>query len=125
MVLNVDAYHTIKVVSSVGRRSQQNVMREISGPTPYAKRYVEDEKVSSAWRLLINDTILRHIKSCTEKEAQQKSGDETWSISLYDLDAFISLIYARGAYNMSQLDLDLLWPNERFKDTCVHLCSRI
>ncbi|XP_054729834.1 uncharacterized protein LOC129238721 [Anastrepha obliqua] len=96
----------------VGRCSQQNILREISGPTPYAKRYIENDKPISAWRLLIDEYILRRIKECTEKEAHDKSQNETWNLSLDELDAFIALIYARGAYNMSHLDLDILWSED-------------
>lgn len=57
--------------NQVGRRSQQNVLREASGPTAYSKRFVEDNKVLTAWRLFIDEPMLRHIKLCTETEARR------------------------------------------------------
>ena len=51
--------------SLVGRCSQQNILRETSGPTPYTKRNVFTGSPASAWRLLIDDFILKHIAKCT------------------------------------------------------------
>ena len=51
-----------------GRFGSPNVLKEQPGPTPHATRSVSEDKVSSAWRLFIVDSILRYIKRCTEAE---------------------------------------------------------
>jgi len=52
-----------------GRFRSHNMLREQPGPTPHATRSVSEDKVSSALRLFIDDSILHHIKCCTEAEA--------------------------------------------------------
>jgi cytosine/adenosine deaminase-related metal-dependent hydrolase len=61
-----------------GRFGSHNVLREQPGPTPHGTRSVSEEKVSSAWRLFVDDSILRHIKHCTEAEAA-RAGEQNWS----------------------------------------------
>ena len=46
---------------SAGRISQKNVLREASGPTPYACKNVFAGSSASAWCLLIDGFILKHI----------------------------------------------------------------
>ena len=91
----------------VARRSQKNVLKEQSGPTPNAKRNIDKEFVSSAWRLrlIIDNTILKHTKKCTEVEARRKLKDETWCISLDELYAFLGVWYVRGATGAKGLDV--------------------
>ena len=91
-----------------GRFGSHNVLREQPGPTPHGTRSVSEEKVSSAWRLFIDDSILRLIKRCTEAEAA-RAGEQNWSIAIEELDAFIALVYARGAYGCRSVDYDVLW----------------
>jgi len=74
-----------------GRIGSHNVLREQPGPTPYATRSVSEDKVSSAWRLFIDNSILRHIKRCTEAEAAI-AGEQNWSLAIEVLDAFIALV---------------------------------
>ena len=38
----------------LGRRAQQNIIRETSGPTPHKERHISKESVASAWHLFIN-----------------------------------------------------------------------
>ena len=76
--------------------------------TEYATRSVSEDKVSSAWRLFIDDSILRHIKRYTEAEAAI-AGEQNWSLAIEELDAFIALVYAWGAYGCRSVDYDVLW----------------
>ena len=92
-----------------GRISEHNVCKEACGPTSYAKRNIEDEYVSSTWRLLISERMLRHIKLCTEEEAHRQLGTDDWNTSLQEIDAFIGILYARGIYCAKGLELDSLW----------------
>ena len=61
--------HITSCDSSVGRCLQHNILRKNSGPTPYTKRNVFAGGPASAWRLLIDDFILKHIAKCTISEA--------------------------------------------------------
>lgn len=92
-----------------GRLACHNILKEKSGPTPYAKRYVSGDSVASAWRLFIDETILKHIKHCTETEARRVLRNELWSVSLEKLEAFIALLYARGVLGVNRTELDELW----------------
>ncbi|GFV69190.1 DDE_Tnp_1_7 domain-containing protein [Trichonephila clavipes] len=79
-----------------GRIVEHNVFKEKSGPTSYAKRNIENGyAISSGW-LLIDDPMLRPIKNCTEEEAHRQLGENEWSTTVDELDAFISILYARG-----------------------------
>ena len=55
--------------SSAGRRSQQNILREVFGPTPYVKRNAVASSPASEWRLFIDNFIQKHIAKCTITEA--------------------------------------------------------
>jgi Transposase IS4 len=84
-------------------------MREVSGPQAFATQRIRKDTVLSAFRLLVDENMMRHIQRCTETEARERSGDESWSVSLDELDAFIGILYARGVYGASKLDLKSLW----------------
>ena len=94
---------------AVGRVLQQNIIKEISGPTPHAKRHISDDQVESAFKLLVDETMLRHIVRSTEAEARHQLGDESWTMSCDELDAFIAILYARGAYASNGLCIKDLW----------------
>jgi len=81
--------------SASGRFGSHNVLREQPGLTPHATRSVSEDKVSSAWRLFIDDSILRHIKHCTEAEAA-RAGEQSWPLGIEELDAFIALVNTWG-----------------------------
>ncbi|GFV30314.1 piggyBac transposable element-derived protein 3 [Trichonephila clavipes] len=53
--------------------------------------------------------FLCHIKNSTEEEAHRQLGENEWSTTLDELDAFISILYARGIYGANNLELDSLW----------------
>lgn len=90
-----------------GRRGQQNLFKDHAGPTPYAKRNV-DETCGSAWRLMIDGKILKHVLSCTIAEARRTHSPD-WVITIEELEAFLAIIYVRGAIGAKCLDLDALW----------------
>ena len=73
-----------------GRFGSHKVLREQPGPTPHATRSVSEEKVSSAWRLFIDDSILRQIKRCTEAEAAT-AGEQNLSLAIEELDAWCAV----------------------------------
>lgn len=53
--------------------------------------------------------MLKYIKECTETEAQRQLNDPNWKITFEELEAFIAVLYARGAYGAEKLELDTLW----------------
>ncbi|GFX18455.1 hypothetical protein TNCV_3370281 [Trichonephila clavipes] len=60
-------------------RMAEHVFNEKSGPASYAEQNIENSYKINLWRLLIDEPMLRHIKNCTEKEAQQQLGKNEWS----------------------------------------------
>jgi hypothetical protein len=91
-----------------GRFGSHTVLKEQPGPTPHLTWNVSENKVSLAWRLFIDDSILCHIKRCTEAEAA-RAGEQNWSLATDELASFIALVYARGAYGCRSVDYDVLW----------------
>ena len=53
--------------------------------------------------------MLRHTQGCAEEEARRVLQKDDRSLSLNNLDAFISIIYARGVYGATKLKLHELW----------------
>jgi len=96
-------------VESAGRRAQHNLLRDKAGPTAYASRIVKEASVMSAFKLLIDEPMLRHVKKCTETEARQKRSDESWTVTLEELEAVTAIIYARGASGAKGLPVKSLW----------------
>ena len=81
-----------------GRQFCHNVIREAPGPSTQAHRSIIKESVRSAWDLFINEDMLCHIQRCTEKEARSVLQTDNWRVSLHELDAFLAIVYARGAH---------------------------
>ena len=79
-------------VENAGRRAQQNVFREKAGPTAYASRVIKESSVSSAFKLLSDEPMLRHMKKCTEAQARRELSDESWAVSLEELDAVTAIV---------------------------------
>ncbi|KAK9700417.1 hypothetical protein QE152_g31257 [Popillia japonica] len=91
-----------------GRRAQQNILRELPRPSGLARQGIDEDKLSSAWLLIIDDRILKHIEKCTEEEARRRQEVDDWSVSLQELKAFIAILYARGATGAKGLELESL-----------------
>lgn len=109
---------------SAGRRSQQNILKEASGPTPYAKRNVFAGSPASAWRLLIDNFILKHITKCTVTEAHRQPQNQTFALTVEELEAFIAVMYARGVAGKSDLPLHDLWTERWGVPLCKSAISR-
>ena len=101
-------WQKIQEGSEPGRSPLHTIFREISGPTGYAKRNIMKGKVRSAFSLILDYRIMNHIKMCTESEACQVLGSE-WSLTSAKLDAFIAILYARGAYATKNVTVSYLW----------------
>ncbi|GBP11839.1 hypothetical protein EVAR_74487_1 [Eumeta japonica] len=111
-----------------GRRARHNIITEQAGPTSYAKRNFKGH-LSDSWRLLIDESILRHIQKCTIEEANRQLGHNNWILTLEQLESFIAISYARGAYGAKNIQVNELWsktwginffskvmPRDRFKE---------
>lgn len=107
-----------------GRVPAYNVLKETAGPTSFAKSRVSEDKVSSAFKLFIDDDILLHIKKCTESEAHRQLGNKDWKLSLAELDAFVAILYVRGAIGAKGLDLYSLWSEAWGIPFCKETISR-
>ena len=93
---------------NLGRLPVHKCFRDMSGPTGYAKRHIMKGQMKTAFSLIIDQHITRHIIKCTEEEAFRVLGTK-WELNATKLDAFISLLYARGAYEARNLDISYLW----------------
>ena len=110
--------------NSRGRRSQQNILRECSGATSYARRNVKTNSPASAWRLFIDKFILEHIQSCTVTEAHRETGSDGFTVTIEELEAFISIMYIRGVMGKNDMPLSELWNKKWGVAFCKQVMSR-
>ena len=90
-----------------GRMATQNVFRARPGPTNYCRNVTEPV---DAWRLFLDDGLLRHIQDCTLEYA--RTVDPSFSLELFDIEAFIGLMYMKGAMNNKNFPYDLHWSDD-------------
>ena len=95
-------------IQVAGRLQQQNILKEIPGPSSHAKRNF-DGTVRGTFNLLIDEPLLRHIQQATVVEARRQLQSTTWSMPLDELNAFLAILYARGAYGAKGLSIKSLW----------------
>ena len=76
--------------STPGRLPVHNIFKEMSGPTAYAKRHIMKGNVRTAFSLILCNSVMRHIKTCTEAEARRILNNHDWTVSLAELNAFIA-----------------------------------
>ena len=53
--------------------------------------------------------MLPHIQRCTEEEARRVLQTDNWRVSLHKLDAFLAIVYARGAHKATKIEVHELW----------------
>ena len=53
--------------------------------------------------------MLRHIQTCTEEEVRRVLQTDDWCVSLHELDAFLAIIYERGAHKATKIKIHELW----------------
>jgi len=90
-----------------GHFQSQNVFTAKPGPTAYARTVTSPV---DAFKLLIDEGMLRHIKRCTLEYAWTK--ESTWEMADAELDTLLGLLYVRGVMNAKNVPLDLLWSDE-------------
>ena len=94
----------LSISEQIGRFQSQNVFTAKSGITAYCRSVAAPV---DAFRLILDDGCLRHIAKCTVDYARTKEKD--WNMSIRELNAFIGLLYLRGAMNARNFPLDDLW----------------
>lgn len=93
-----------------GRLPQHHIRRKESGLTSYAQRQLDDQPYS-AFKLFFNESMLKHVRKCTEIEARRQTESSDWSISLDELEVFLGICYARGVLS-PKIPLKKLWSND-------------
>ena len=53
--------------------------------------------------------MLHHIQRCTEEEARRVLQADDWRVSLHELDASLTIVYARGAHKATKIKVHELW----------------
>ena len=82
----------------------QNVFSTKPGPTAYTRTILQPV---DAFRLLLDEGMFHHIKTCTVQYARQT--EPLWDMTDPELDVFVSLLYLRGCMNARSFPIDLLW----------------
>lgn len=99
-----------------GRFQAQNVFSAKAGITRCCQSV---KSPLDAFRLLIDDGMLRQIKNYTIEFA--RNSNPNWDMSDAELDAFIGLLYLRGVRNANGFPLNDLWSKRYglpiFRDT--------
>ena len=49
----------------------------------------------SAWRLVLDNFIVHHIRKCTVSEAHRQMQNQTFALTVEELERFIAVMYAR------------------------------
>ncbi|XP_040580526.1 piggyBac transposable element-derived protein 4-like [Lepeophtheirus salmonis] len=90
------------------RFSQENILKEVSGPSSFAKRNIITDKTLSAFELLIDNYIIDHIVKCTIVEARSKLKNDVWTTSKREILQLIAIMYARGILAKEQ-PTEVIW----------------
>ena len=65
-----------------------------------------------AFQVIFDNHMLKHIQQCTSVEASRVFGNKKREISLCELNAFIALLYVRGAYGGKHFPLYIFCDKE-------------
>lgn len=103
----------------VARAAVHNIFRARTGPTALARQNIMKDSPYSAFKLMINEKMLRNIQRCTEAEGNRVNGN--WTVSLGEIETFIGLCYAKGVLCGSKTPRRSLWSDKYgipiFKDS--------
>ena len=47
--------------------------------------------------------MMHHIQRCAQEEARRVLRTDDWRVSLHELDAFLAIVYARGAHRATKI----------------------
>lgn len=92
---------------NAGRVAAANVLSEREGLTRYSQGI---RTPLDAFRLLIDEGVIRHIVKCTNEFAHCTHPD--FSLTEEELDKFIGLLYLRGVMNAKNFPLEKLWAKD-------------
>ena len=94
--------------SGSGRPPSRNLFSKSPGIKPFAKGKIDSEV--SAWRLLFTPRMMKLILDCTIEKG--KESDESFSLTLDELESFIGLLYLRGVLFLNKADVHDLFSCE-------------
>ncbi len=94
-------------IPNVGRLGAANVFTEREGLTRYSHGI---RTPLDAFRLLIDEGVIRHIVKCTNEHAHCTNPD--FNLTEEELDKFIGLLYLRGVMNAKNFPLEKLWAKD-------------
>ena len=100
-------WSVISDIEVPGRLQTQNVFTARCGTTAYCRNVT---RPVDAFRLLLDEGLLRHIKSATNDFA--RLSEETWDMTDSEFEAFIGLMYLRGCMNARNFPLHWLWSDK-------------
>ena len=92
-----------------GRLQFHNTLCFQPGPTSYSTSCVDTDSPVSSFRILVYEPMLRNIKKCTVEEGRRRTRDQTWDVSLHELDKFIGLLVARDVIGGQNFPLKSFW----------------
>lgn len=93
---------------TVGRAAAHNVFTASPGCRPSVAASISSPY--DAWKHFIDEPMLRQIVNFTNDEAARQ-GDDTFSLTLQELESFLALQYARGLYGKNH-PVSFLWNSD-------------
>ena len=70
--------------------------------------------------IFLNKPMLRNIQKCITAEAHRATGNNSWTVTLDELNKFVGLIVARGVIDGRTLPVKIMWDK-----SWVALCSML
>ncbi|XP_026471013.1 uncharacterized protein LOC113375288 [Ctenocephalides felis] len=95
-------------VGTPGRSLSNCVFKDVNGPTSYAKKNIITGDLVSAFSLIIDNYIIKHIKQCTEEGAVEfwsTTGQHRYRKYVHLLEFYMLV----GPMRQKKLKLTYLW----------------
>ena len=112
IILSKDRSHWRRSVPSqvtAGRLQQHNIVRIRAGPTSYFTSSIICGIPLSSFRIFYNEPMLKNILKCTTSEANRATGNNSWTVTLDELDKLMGLIVTRGAIGGRTSPIKSIW----------------
>ena len=100
----------INSIASRGRAAAKNVFSERTDPTTYAQRGIRPQSPLSAFRLFIDEPMLRSILKFTVNHG--KADNPNFSVEIRELEKFIGLQIARRVLVEKNTPIYQFWSKE-------------
>ena len=94
---------------TTGQLQQHNIVKIRAGPTSYFTFSIIRGIPLSSFRIFFNEPMLKNILKCTTSEAHRVIGNNSWTVTLDELDKLMGLIVARGAIGGRTSPLKSIW----------------